>query len=79
MSRYLEDVIPLLKFQSSLSEYVRSRSDAVAPTFRDEYESLGLDDPSITALYEITRSNRIDYQVYFILFSFLSVILTYGT
>ncbi|KAG6878138.1 hypothetical protein C0993_011852 [Termitomyces sp. T159_Od127] len=63
LSRYLEDVIPLLKYQPSPSKYAKSRSDAAEQTFRDEYKTSGLDDLSMTTLYDITRSNRIDYQL----------------
>ncbi|KAG6873855.1 hypothetical protein C0995_010467 [Termitomyces sp. Mi166 len=60
---YLEDVISLLKYHSSAPKYAKGQTDAAIQAFRDEYKALGLDERSITALYNVTRSNRIDYQL----------------
>ncbi|KNZ80627.1 Putative DEAH-box ATP-dependent helicase [Termitomyces sp. J132] len=64
--RYLEDVIPLIKYHPSvpfIPKSAKSRTDAAMQTFHDEYKALGLDDPGISALYNITRSSQLDYQL----------------
>ncbi|KAG6845370.1 hypothetical protein H0H87_010479 [Tephrocybe sp. NHM501043] len=61
--KYLEDVIPLLKYYPSTPKTAKNQTDAAVKAFHAEYKALGLDDSSITALHNITRSDRIDYQL----------------
>ncbi|KAG6842444.1 hypothetical protein C0991_007574 [Blastosporella zonata] len=61
--KYLEDVISLLKYHPSTPKYAKSQTDAAVKAFHAEYAALGLDESSITALHNVTRSDRIDYQL----------------
>ncbi|KAG6830898.1 hypothetical protein H0H92_014049 [Tricholoma furcatifolium] len=61
--KYLEDVMPLLKYQPSAPTGGKGQTDAAIKAFHEEYKAMGLNDSSITALHNVTRSDRIDYQL----------------
>ncbi|KII93616.1 hypothetical protein PLICRDRAFT_131582 [Plicaturopsis crispa FD-325 SS-3] len=60
---YLEDVIPLIKYRPPMTKPGKKESDAEQRAFRDEFKSKGLDDPSVNAIQNISRSDRIDFQL----------------
>lgn len=61
--RYLEDVVPLIRYQPPAPRGGKKQTDDTQKAFWEEYKSLGLDESSIAALHNITRSDRIDFQV----------------
>ncbi|KAG5647688.1 hypothetical protein DXG03_008411 [Asterophora parasitica] len=61
--KYLEDAISLIKYHPSAPRAGKKKTDNAMKAFWDEYKSLGLDDASITALHNITRSDGIDYHL----------------
>ncbi|KAF5385346.1 hypothetical protein D9615_001206 [Tricholomella constricta] len=62
IDKYLEDLIPLVRYHPSTPKYGKKPSDEAIRSFWNEYKSLGLDDSSITAIHNITLSERIDFQ-----------------
>jgi ATP-dependent RNA helicase DHX57 len=64
LNRYLEDVIPLIRYRPPLPKANKKESEDAQRAFREEYKAKGLDDSSITAIHSITRSDRIDFQVH---------------
>lgn len=61
--RYLEDIIPLIKYRPSAARSTRKESGDALKAFREEHKTKGLDDASISAIQIISRSERIDFQV----------------
>ncbi|GLB35802.1 putative helicase associated domain (HA2) Add an annotation [Lyophyllum shimeji] len=61
--KYLEDLIPLIKYHPPTPKSGPKQSEEALRAFRDEYRSMGLDDASITTIHAITRSDRIDFQL----------------
>ena len=63
MLRYLEDVMPLINYQPPMAKPSKKESEAVRQAFRDELNSQGLDDSNITAIHNVVRADRLDFQV----------------
>ncbi|KAF8078990.1 P-loop containing nucleoside triphosphate hydrolase protein [Lyophyllum atratum] len=61
--KYLEDLVPLIKYRPPAPKSDKKQSQDALKAFQDEYRSLGLNDSSITAIHNITRSDRIDFQL----------------
>jgi HrpA-like RNA helicase len=63
MLRYLEDIIPAIKYRPPAARSTKKESGDALNAFREEHKSKGLDDASISAIQIISRSDRLDYQV----------------
>ncbi|RDB29375.1 hypothetical protein Hypma_015909 [Hypsizygus marmoreus] len=61
IDKYLEDVVPLIHYRPPIPKTGKRESEESQRAFRDEYK--GLDESSITAIHNITRSDRIDFQL----------------
>ncbi|KAG6849981.1 hypothetical protein H0H93_002983 [Arthromyces matolae] len=60
---YLEDVISRLDYNPPAPKNSKSQKEAVIEAFRQEYKATGLNESSITALYNLTRSDGINYEL----------------
>jgi hypothetical protein len=63
--RYLEDIIPLIKYQPPSVRPNKKETEEEKKAIREQFKDKGLDDTSIHALQSISRSSYIDYQVRF--------------
>jgi len=61
----LEDLIPTIKYRPPFSRSNQKESEEQQRAFREEFKSKGLDDQSVYAIQNISRSDRIDFQVDF--------------
>jgi hypothetical protein len=61
--RYLEDVIPSIKYQPPSTKSSKKESEEDNRVCREQLEDMGLSDQNIQAIRNISRSGRIDYQV----------------
>lgn len=61
--RYLEEIIPQIKYQAPSSRSQKNDSQEQKLAQRDQLAAQGLDATSIALIQNITRSNQIDYQV----------------
>ncbi|KAK4689764.1 ATP-dependent RNA helicase DHX57, partial [Tremellales sp. Uapishka_1] len=59
--QYLEDVIPLIRYQPTASRFGPRQTDDQKTAMRKDYEKLGLDADSQRALEILSASDRIDY------------------
>ncbi|KAF8492710.1 P-loop containing nucleoside triphosphate hydrolase protein [Gautieria morchelliformis] len=60
---YLEDIIPRISYSPSFTRPAQKQSEDQLRSFRQMYESAGLDAASVRALEAVTRAERIDYQL----------------
>jgi ATP-dependent RNA helicase DHX57 len=63
VTSYLEDIIPRISYTPSFFKPAQKRTEEKLSSFRQMYESQGLDAPSVRTLEVITRADRFDYQV----------------
>jgi hypothetical protein len=63
--RYLEDIIPLIKYQPPSIRSNKKETEEEKKAIREQFKDKGLDDTSIHALQSISRSSYIDHQVRF--------------
>lgn len=61
--RYLEDVIHLINYRPPLVKSTKREKEDESRAFREEYKSKGLDDQSVSVIQNLSRAERIDYQV----------------
>ncbi|KZP25382.1 P-loop containing nucleoside triphosphate hydrolase protein [Athelia psychrophila] len=59
--KYLEDVIPLIKYRPSAAR--RGRNTGDSQPNQEEYAAQGLDNQTIQAIQAISKADRIDYQL----------------
>ncbi|KAF8167397.1 P-loop containing nucleoside triphosphate hydrolase protein [Crassisporium funariophilum] len=63
VDKYLEDIIPIINYRPASVKPTRKENADAQKALRQEYLSSGLDESSVTAIQNITRSERIDYQL----------------
>jgi hypothetical protein len=64
-NRYLEDYIASISYKPASTKPNRQESEEEKYAFRDYFSSQGLGEEAISAIHNITRAERIDYQVIF--------------
>ena len=62
-SRYLEDVLPLIKYRPSSPKRGQKQDEDEWRMERNQYRLDGLDEQTAAAVQAISRSDNIDYQV----------------
>ncbi|KDQ15674.1 hypothetical protein BOTBODRAFT_54555 [Botryobasidium botryosum FD-172 SS1] len=60
---HLEDILPSIQYRPPLSRPSKNETEEQQRAFREEFESKGLDSDTIRALANLSRSERLDYQL----------------
>jgi len=64
--RYLEDYISSISYKPASAKPKKQESEEEKHAFRDYCSSQGLNEESTSAIQNIVRAERIDYQVIFL-------------
>lgn len=63
VDKYLEDIMPVIGYQPRRAKPSKKEDEVGQQAFRDDLKAQGLDDPSITAIHNVVRADRVDFQL----------------
>lgn len=55
--------MPVIGYQPRRAKPSKKEDEVGQQAFRDDLKAQGLDDPSITAIHNVVRADRVDFQV----------------
>ena len=63
IGRYLEDIMPSISYRPAFAKQGKKQDDAEERAIRESHIAQGLDEQTALAIRNISRSDRVDYQV----------------